>query len=68
VIAVMMLLSLSFLQWIVLLFPLWVCVASGYILIAEMRAARAAGEPAGPDQAGGQSEGPAGYSGRTRGT
>ena len=30
-----MLLSLAFLQWIVLLFPIWVCVASGYILIAE---------------------------------
>ena len=39
-IALMMLLSLAFLQWIVLLFPLWVCVASGYILVAEMRAAR----------------------------
>jgi len=68
VIAVVMLLSLGFLQWIVLLFPLWVCVASGYILIAEMRAARAAGKPAAPDQAAGQSEGPAGYSGRTPGT
>ena len=42
VIAVVMLLSLGFLQWIVLLFPLWVCVASGYILIAEMRAPGAA--------------------------
>jgi hypothetical protein len=38
-----MLLSLSFLQWIVLLFPLWVFVASGYILVAEMRAVRASG-------------------------
>jgi len=37
-----MLLSLGFMQWIVLLFPLWVCVASGYILVEEMRAARAA--------------------------
>ena len=34
-IALVMLLSLAFLQWIVLLFPVWVCVASGYILIAE---------------------------------
>ena len=45
VIAGVMLLSLSFLQWIVLLFPLWVCVASGYILVAEVRAVRAAGGP-----------------------
>jgi hypothetical protein len=63
-----MLLSLAFLQWIVLLFPLWVCVASGYILVAEMRAARAADKPAASDQAAGQGEGPAGYSGRTPGT
>ena len=34
-IALVMLLSLAFLQWIVLLFPVWVCVASGYILVAE---------------------------------
>ncbi len=34
-IALVMLLSLAFLQWIVLLFPIWVCVASGYILVAE---------------------------------
>jgi len=34
-IALVMLLSLSFLQWVVLLFPAWVCVASGYILVAE---------------------------------
>jgi hypothetical protein len=40
--ALVMLLSLSYLQWIVLLFPLWVCVASVYILGAELRAARAA--------------------------
>jgi len=45
VIAVVMLFSLSFLQWIVLLFPLWVCVASGYILVAEVRSARAVGGP-----------------------
>jgi hypothetical protein len=38
--ALVMLLSLSYLQWIVLLFPVWVCVASGYILVAELRAAR----------------------------
>jgi len=43
-IAVLMLLSLAFLQWIVLLFPLWVFVASGYILIAEVRAVRGPGE------------------------
>ena len=41
-IAIVMLLSLSFMQWIVLLFPAWVCVASGYILAAEMRALRRA--------------------------
>jgi hypothetical protein len=34
-IALVMLLSLAFLQWIVLLFPVWVCVASGYVLAAE---------------------------------
>jgi hypothetical protein len=38
VIALSMLLSLAFLQWIVLLFPLWVSVASTYILVAERRA------------------------------
>ncbi len=62
-IAIVMLLSLAFLQWIVLLFPLWVCVASGYILVAEMRAARAAHEPTAPDEAAGQGQGPAGRSG-----
>jgi hypothetical protein len=41
-IAIVMLLSLSFLQWIVLLFPAWVCVASGYILVAELRTLRQA--------------------------
>ena len=41
-IAVVMLLSLGFLQWIVLLFPLWVFVASAYVLVAEMRAPGAA--------------------------
>jgi len=44
-IAGVMLFSLSFLQWIVLLFPLWVFVASGYILVAEVRAVRVDGEP-----------------------
>ena len=57
-IALVMLVSLSFLQWIVLLFPVWVGVASGYILVAEVRAARAAGERATPDQAAGQGQGP----------
>jgi hypothetical protein len=56
--ALVMLLSLSYLQWIVLLFPVWVCVASGYILVAELRAARDAGEPPAPDQAVGQGQGP----------
>jgi hypothetical protein len=41
-IALVMLLSLSFLQWILLLFPAWVFVASAYILAAEMRERRAA--------------------------
>jgi uncharacterized membrane protein len=45
-IALVMLLSLGFLQWIVLLFPVWVGVASGYILVAEVQAARAAGRRA----------------------
>ncbi|MBP1704687.1 MAG: hypothetical protein H6Q36_426 [Chloroflexi bacterium] len=40
-IAVVMLFSLSFLQWIVLLFPAWVLVASVYILAAELRVRRA---------------------------
>jgi len=59
VIAVVMLFSLSFLQWIVLLFPLWVCVASGYILVAEVRGVRAAGGPATSDPDAGQGQGPA---------
>ena len=62
-IAGVMLLSLSFLQWIVLLFPLWVCVASVYILAAEVRAVRGAGEPAASDQAAGQGQGSAGSPG-----
>jgi hypothetical protein len=41
-IALVMLLSLSFLQWILLLFPAWVFVASIYILAAEQRERRAA--------------------------
>jgi hypothetical protein len=45
-IALVMLLSLGFLQWIVLLFPVWVGVASGYILVAEVQAAPAAGRRA----------------------
>ena len=36
-IALVMLFSLTFLQWIVLLFPAWVFVASLYILAAEQR-------------------------------
>ena len=47
-IAALMLLSLSFLQWIVLLFPLWVCVASAYILVAEVRGVRVVGGPTSP--------------------
>jgi hypothetical protein len=48
VIAVVMLLSLSALQWVVLLFPVWVFVLSLFILNSEIRAARA--KPAGrPD-------------------
>ena len=46
-IALAMLLSLAFLQWIVLLFPLWVGVASGYILVAERDAAAPGGGGAG---------------------
>ena len=42
VIALVMLLSVSLLQWIVLLFPAWVFVMSVYILNSEIRAARAA--------------------------
>jgi hypothetical protein len=59
--ALVMLLSLSFLQWIVLLFPVWVCIASGYMLAAELRAARAAGggRTTASDQTGGQGLGPA---------
>ena len=41
VIALVMLLSLSLLQWIVLLFPAWVFVASLFILNNEIRAVRA---------------------------
>ena len=41
VIAVVMLLSLSLLQWVVLLFPAWVFVMSLFILNSEIRAARA---------------------------
>jgi hypothetical protein len=40
-IALVMLFSLSFLQWILLLFPAWVLVASVYILAAELRVRRA---------------------------
>ena len=36
-IAIVMLLSVSFLQWIVLLFPAWVFLVSLYVLIAEVR-------------------------------
>ena len=42
VVALVMLLSVSALQWIVLLFPAWVFVMSLYILSSEIRAARAA--------------------------
>ena len=47
VIAVVMLLSLSALQWVVLLFPVWVFVLSLFILNSEIRVARAkrAGRP-----------------------
>ncbi len=41
VIALVMLLSVSALQWIVLLFPAWVLVLSLFILNSEIRAARA---------------------------
>ena len=40
-IALVMLLSLSLLQWVVLLFPVWVFVLSLFILNSEIRAARA---------------------------
>ena len=51
VIALVMLLSLSALQWVVLLFPVWVFVLSLFILNSEIRAARA--RPAGrPDPIG----------------
>jgi hypothetical protein len=40
-----MLLSLALLQWIVLLFPVWVFVLSLFILNSEIRAARAAAQP-----------------------
>jgi hypothetical protein len=64
-IALVMLLSLSFLQWIVLLFPVWVGVASGYILVAELRAARGSGGvPATTDRAAGQGQGPRDRGGR----
>jgi hypothetical protein len=36
-----MLLSLSALQWVVLLFPVWVFVLSLFIVNSEIRAARA---------------------------
>ncbi len=36
-IAIVMLLSVSFLQWIVLLFPAWVFIVSLYVLVAEVR-------------------------------
>ncbi len=45
VIALVMLLSLALLQWIVLLFPVWVFVLSLFILNSEIRAARAEPEP-----------------------
>ena len=45
VIALVMLLSLALLQWIVLLFPVWVFVLSLFILNSEIRAARAESEP-----------------------
>jgi hypothetical protein len=41
VMGVVMLLSLSLLQWVVLLFPVWVFVLSLFILNSEIRAARA---------------------------
>ncbi len=45
-IALVMLLSLALLQWVVLLFPAWVFVMSVFILLSEIRTARAA--PSGP--------------------
>ena len=47
IIALVMLLSLSLLQWILLLFPAWVFVLSGFILNSEIRAVRAS--PDAPD-------------------
>jgi hypothetical protein len=44
-IAIVMLLSVSFLQWIVMLFPLWVFVSSLFILSAEMGSQRGVPEP-----------------------
>jgi hypothetical protein len=41
VIALVMVLSLSLLQWIILLFPVWVFLMSLYILNSEIRAVRA---------------------------
>ena len=38
-----MLVSLSFLQLVILLFPIWVFVVSAYVLRVEFRAARASG-------------------------
>ena len=48
VIALVMLLSLSLLQWILLLFPAWVFVLSLFILNSEIRAIRVA-TPGSPD-------------------
>ena len=42
-IAVVMLLSLSLLQWVLLLFPVWVFILSLFILNSEIRVARAQG-------------------------
>ena len=53
VIALVMLLSLSALQWVVLLFPVWVFVLSLFILNSEIRAGRA--KPAGRASASAQS-------------
>jgi diacylglycerol kinase len=49
VVALVMLLSVSALQWIVLLFPAWVFVMSLYILSSEIRVVRAASSDS-PDQ------------------
>ncbi|MEX1296114.1 MAG: hypothetical protein AB1Z67_08080 [Candidatus Limnocylindrales bacterium] len=45
VVGLVMLLSLSFLQWVVLLFPLWVFLVSGVTLVVEWRRHGAAGPP-----------------------